>query len=221
MLLSLSQLYAPIFLVSLCGVSSFQFSYFDKNAVRRSAVRQNDVSLNVLFEGDQVDDERQRMEFMDLEPLPENDSRRKRIERDLENRAQFVEFGDDLWDLRTKMDKMSSRLLQAVNEGHEEVEEFTREKLRDFEQRDPELVYMLEIADLEDATKEGRMKDAESHREKALAARSCLPHFNLDGLWVGKYGSHGYELINITYVGDTLIATKVTGDKNVPRGEVG
>ena len=27
-------------------------------------------------------------------------------------------------------------------------------------------------------------------------------------------------MINITYSGDTLIATKVTGDKNVPRGEV-
>ena len=35
-----------------------------------------------------------------------------------------------------------------------------------------------------------------------------------------RYGSHGYEMINVTYVGDTLIAFKVTGDKNVPRGEI-
>ncbi len=27
-------------------------------------------------------------------------------------------------------------------------------------------------------------------------------------------------MINVTYVGDTLIATKVTGDKNVPKGEI-
>lgn len=27
-------------------------------------------------------------------------------------------------------------------------------------------------------------------------------------------------MINVTYVGDTLVATKVTGDKNVPKGEV-
>ena len=27
-------------------------------------------------------------------------------------------------------------------------------------------------------------------------------------------------MVNITYVGDTIIATKVTGDKNVPKGEV-
>merc|ERR1712176_1651052 len=30
----------------------------------------------------------------------------------------------------------------------------------------------------------------------------------------------GYEMINVTYVGDMLIATKVTGDQNVPKGEV-
>ena len=34
------------------------------------------------------------------------------------------------------------------------------------------------------------------------------------------YGSHGTQLVNITYVGDTLVATKATGDRNVPRGEV-
>jgi hypothetical protein len=41
-----------------------------------------------------------------------------------------------------------------------------------------------------------------------------LPH-------VTRYGEHGYEMINITYSGETtLIATKVTGDRNVPRGEI-
>lgn len=49
-----------------------------------------------------------------------------------------------------------------------------------------------------------------------------MPQLNLHGLWVGKYGEHGYEMINVTYVdgGHTLVATKVTGDENVPRGEV-
>lgn len=35
-----------------------------------------------------------------------------------------------------------------------------------------------------------------------------------------RYGSHGYELINVTYTGDTMIAYKLTGDKNVPKGEI-
>ena len=42
--------------------------------------------------------------------------------------------------------------------------------------------------------------------------RKLLPHV--------RYGNHGYELINVTYAGDTLIAYKVTGDNNVPRGEI-
>ena len=35
-----------------------------------------------------------------------------------------------------------------------------------------------------------------------------------------RYGEHGYEMINVTYSGNTLIATKITGDANVPKGEV-
>jgi hypothetical protein len=35
-----------------------------------------------------------------------------------------------------------------------------------------------------------------------------------------SYGDQGNEMINVTYVGDTLLATKATGDVNVPRGEI-
>ena len=35
-----------------------------------------------------------------------------------------------------------------------------------------------------------------------------------------RYGMHGFEMINVTYVGDQLVAYKVTGDKNIPRGEI-
>lgn len=35
-----------------------------------------------------------------------------------------------------------------------------------------------------------------------------------------RYGSHGFEMINITYSGDQLIAYKVTGDHNIPRGHI-
>ena len=35
-----------------------------------------------------------------------------------------------------------------------------------------------------------------------------------------SFGEHGHELINVTYVGDTLLAAKVSGDENVPRGQV-
>jgi hypothetical protein len=159
-------------------------------------------------------------EFVNLEPLQETDIRRQRLEKDTEISQQFVPFGDKLWDLRVKLDKLSHRMLDAIHDGEPVAEVRTREKLRKLEQQDPELVYMLELMDMDQAAEQGREEDAVHHRTKALAARNSMPQFNLEGLWIGKYGSHGYEMVNITYVGDTLIARKLTGDQNVPRGEI-
>jgi hypothetical protein len=163
--------------------------------------------------------EHRRVEFFDLGPAQVPPLRAERLGRDEAIRSQF-DRGDELWDLRARMDEMASRLVQAIKDGREGEEDVARRALRGFERRDPELVYLLELADMEQAARDGRASEASIHRDRAMAARSCLPQFNLDGLWVGKYGSHGYELINITYSGDTLVATKVTGDRNVPRGEV-
>jgi len=44
------------------------------------------------------------------------------------------------------------------------------------------------------------------------------PH--LEGLWMGNYGSHGPEVVHITVSERWITATKVTGDVNVPAGEV-
>jgi len=164
-------------------------------------------------------DSRRRLEFKDLEPIQESKARRQRIEMELENKAQFEGFGDSLWDLRSEMDQISRQLIDAIDEGEVSVQKSMREKLRHIEKRDPELVYMVSVAEMDRAQREGRTRDIEMHRKRAAAARSCLPQFNLDGLWVGKYGSQ-YDLINITYVGDTLIAEKVTGDNNVPKGAI-
>jgi hypothetical protein len=168
---------------------------------------------------DRDDEVRRKLEFKDLEPLAETEARRTRIECDTKNKAQFETFGDRLWDLRTEAETLSRRLIDAIEGGKDHIELSTREKLRDAESRDPELVYMLSVAELELAEKEGRFDDAQEHKGRAAAARSCLPQFNLNGLWVGKYGSK-YDLINITYVGDTLIAEKVTGVNNVPKGAI-
>lgn len=165
-------------------------------------------------------DERRMREFVNLEPLPEPDIRRRRLEEQDRVRSKFVSFGDALWDLRVQIDNLSASLISAITHGQRSKEEEARALLREVEKRDPELVYLLELAQIETAMKEGHEEDARKHKAMAAEARLCLPQFNLDGLWVGKYGSHGYELINVTYVGDTLIATKVTGDRNVPRGEI-
>jgi len=48
---------------------------------------------------------------------------------------------------------------------------------------------------------------------------SCLQTINLSGLWIAEYGVHGEELINVNHQGFVVLATKVTGDVNVPAGK--
>jgi hypothetical protein len=43
---------------------------------------------------------------------------------------------------------------------------------------------------------------------------------DLTGRWRGHYGPHGEELIAIEQTGRELVARKVTGDPNVPAGEI-
>lgn len=137
-------------------------------------------------------DPRHHVEFTNLEPLPENDLRRERLARDSQLQSQFVNFGDELWNLRSQMDRLSARLAKSMQEGSAEKEEITRDKLRQAEQKDPELVYMLELADYHDAMAEGRVDDAALHQDRAQAARAVLPQFNLDGLWVSSACIHTY-----------------------------
>jgi hypothetical protein len=161
-----------------------------------------------------------RTEFSGLEPIEESSKRQERIFHEQEIHRQFVKYGDDLWTLRNVMNKLSKKLVNAITGGLREHEEEIREQLREIEKQDPEVVYRMELEKLRKAKSKGRISDAENHGKKAMAARSCLPAYNLEGLWVGKYGHHGYEMINVTYQGDLLIAYKVTGDKNVPKGEI-
>eukprot|EP00980_Cylindrotheca_fusiformis_P011863 scaffold2817_cov130-Cylindrotheca_fusiformis.AAC.18 len=184
------------------------------------------TALSISFSSHSTDDSPEEAnpnrlaEFIDLEPIRESSIRKARMKKDREIDNQFVTFGDDLWRLRTTADKLSRKLVDAINDGCYEREKQIRAQLREVEQQDPELVYSLELKALQEAKADGRMEDAESHGAKAMAARSCLPAHNLEGLWVGKYGHNGYEMINVTYQGDHLIAYKVTGDKNVPKGEI-
>jgi hypothetical protein len=132
--------------------------------------------------------------------------------------SKFV-VGDKLHRLRHEVLAMRLELQEARRSG-------SKEKIRDLEraimkaqQVDAEFVYTVSLERMELAQQEGRFQDAEKYRYLAYDARDALPHFNLEGLWVGKYGDHGYEMINVTYHGDTLIANKVTGTKNVPKGQ--
>jgi hypothetical protein len=147
------------------------------------------------------------------------DGRRRR------ERVQEQTFvtGDELHRLRHEVLAMRLELQEArlSSSMERKVNELERSILK-AQQLDAEFVYMVSLERVEAAEQEGLLQEVEQLqllKGQAMEARSALPQFNLEGLWVGKYGDHGYEMINVTYVGDTLVASKVTGTKNVPKGE--
>jgi hypothetical protein len=125
-------------------------------------------------------------EFNGLEPIPHSSARKARMKQDSKNRLRFAKYGDDLWKLREAMNTLNKKLVASINSGVREKEEDIRQQLHEVERQDPELVYRLELERLRKAQSEGRTSDAERHSKNAMAARSCLPQYNLDGLWVGK-----------------------------------
>lgn len=49
--------------------------------------------------------------------------------------------------------------------------------------------------------------------------KECFLKYDLNGIWIGKYGAHGDELVRVIQKGFNLEAWKVTGDPNVPAGK--
>jgi len=91
-----------------------------------------------------------------------------------------------------------------------------REKIQELEKKDPEFMYAA-ISDqlVKSPDDESLLKEAENYRKQ-------LPHFNLGGLWIGRYAEKGvYDFIEISYEGNELTAIKKTGDgRSIPVGEV-
>ena len=159
--------------------------------------------------------------------LPNNadisEARQDRWEKEAAAQSKFVS-DDALIELRQKISELRHKLLGArknlVGEGQQRRIRELEKQLFSLNTKDAEFMYAMSLELMENAQDEGDFETAEKYRLQAAEARSVIPQLNMFGLWVGKYGDHGYEMINVTYSGDTLIATKVTGDQNVPKGEV-
>eukprot|EP00537_Pseudo-nitzschia_pungens_P010974 CAMPEP_0172397160 /NCGR_PEP_ID=MMETSP1061-20121228/29314_1 /TAXON_ID=37318 /ORGANISM="Pseudo-nitzschia pungens, Strain cf. pungens" /LENGTH=415 /DNA_ID=CAMNT_0013129247 /DNA_START=1071 /DNA_END=2318 /DNA_ORIENTATION=- len=134
--------------------------------------------------------------------------------------TRFV-TGDNLHKLRHQVLEMRLELREARSRNDlGRIRDLERAIVRT-QQVDAEFVYTVSLERRELALREGNVLEAERFQQTARIARSSLPQFQLEGLWVGKYGEdQGYEMINVTYVGDVLVAHKVTsGTKHVPRGQ--
>jgi len=211
-----------------CGVNSFvlrQPSFHNqcslkesKGSVKCRGPYSDKFSLSYSINDKNGESDPRESEFSSLEPREENNLRKSRQEREKLDQGRFAGYGNDLWGLRSTIDDLNRKLIDSITSGAN-VEDLKR-SLQQAESRDPYLVYGMELEATERALQEGRIEEASLHRQEAMSARSCLPQFNFEGLWIGKYGDHGFEMINVTYVGDIMIARKVTGDKNVPSGEV-
>jgi hypothetical protein len=95
-----------------------------------------------------------------------------------------------------------------------------RDDLRELQGRDPVESAADARAQLERAVERERYSDAAIFRDYLRVLRRFMPQYQLAGLWKGTYPNHGEELVRVRYDGDTLFATKVTGDEHVPAGEV-
>jgi Cyclin D1 binding domain len=172
-------------------------------------------------------------EFLHLEPpaLPST-RRQQRLQRDAERQQQFESYGDALWELRAQRDRLLQQLQHQATLPS--VREHLRQQIRQLERRDPEHVYRHAVEQVETLQRR-REPVPESLTQLLRSARSAIHHFQFDGLWIGKYAASSvpsftsnsgtvattYDLINVTYVGDILVATKLTSHQgHVPAGEI-
>jgi Cyclin D1 binding domain len=146
-----------------------------------------------------------------------SETRKLRLQKEDEASSRFSS-GDDLHELRQQILTLRQELYDArIAKKKKRVQRLERVVLR-AQMKDPEFIYEVSVERMEEAQRAGRFSEAEGYRQEAKVARSALPQFNLNGLWVGKYADH-FELVNVTYAGHTLIATKITGGKNVAKGQ--
>mmetsp|Transcript_24779 Transcript_24779/g.53448 ORF Transcript_24779/g.53448 Transcript_24779/m.53448 type:complete len:433 (-) Transcript_24779:130-1428(-) len=161
-------------------------------------------------------------EFHNLETLEPSYMRQSRLESERRSNSIYTSSGSDAyWELQDEISQLEKDLQSALDVNMSDgAVDAIRSMLRRAQSKDPEHVYKVTCGAARSAERMGNVEEVEKYRDESLKARKSLPQFNLEGLWVGKYGSHGFEMINVTYSGDQLIAYKVTGDKNIPRGEI-
>ena len=141
-------------------------------------------------------------------------------ECELAEEGQFAS-GRQLLGIRRMVDMLREQADEAARAGEGAHAAELRERADELAQRDAHAVWEAAVADQLRAAQRGDRAAHAAHAEAADAARARLPQFALTGLWAGRYGAHGHELIEVKYdEKHRLVARKLTGDENVPAHKV-
>ena len=122
--------------------------------------------------------------------------------------------------IRGQRFKVQEQLEEAVDSEDYILAAQLRDDLAELRQKDPAVMANTMREELAKHVASEAYAEAARCRDRLLVLRRFLPQYSLAGLWKGNYPNHGDELVRLHYQGDTLIATKVTGDEHVPAGEV-
>lgn len=120
--------------------------------------------------------------FIPLESNPPSPQRLSRMEKEANAKSKFL-HGDELIEIRKYIKNLELDLQFAREKrDNNRIKDLTQ-ALHESRNLDAEYVYtysmeMAEASESEEEAKEWKMEADE--------ARKCLPHFNLQGLWVGK-----------------------------------
>ena len=139
---------------------------------------------------------------------------------DFERRIEGFAPTSELCAIRKQIVNVRTEMDLAVDSEDYVSAAMYRDDLRELQGRDPVASAADARAQLERAIEKERYSDAAIFRDYLRVLRRFMPQYQLAGLWKGTYPNHGEELIRVRYDGDTLFATKVTGDEHVPAGEV-
>lgn len=126
----------------------------------------------------------------------------------------------ELAGLRGQLGKLQEQLDSAVDNEEYVVAAMLRDDLAELKSKDPAAMSAVLRKEMTRHVEHERYTDAATCRDQLMVLRRFLPQYQLAGLWKGNYPNHGDELVRLHYAGDTLFATKVTGDEHVPAGEV-
>lgn len=115
-----------------------------------------------------------------------DDNKRGRGETDSLVDTKFV-TGDELQWHRQKVLKMREALREARQTSNSKRVAELERAIISAQWKDAEFVYTVELDRMHEAAANGEdIEEIEEIRASALEARSALPQFNLEGLWVGK-----------------------------------